>query len=64
VENRLTVGDLKCYLFARWLKSGALDYVPAEIVEMHAPLLAEHVERVRNHPKIAAYYAVRARQAC
>ena len=59
VENRLTVADLKCFLWVRWLKSGALDHVPADIVDSHAPLLAKHLERVKNHPKIAAYYAAR-----
>jgi glutathione S-transferase len=59
VENRLTVADLKCYLWVRWLQSGALDHVPADIVDKHAPLLAKHLERVKNHPKIAAYYAAR-----
>ena len=59
VENRLTVADLKCYLWVRWLRSGMLDYVPASIVDTHAPLLAKHLERVNNHPKIAAYYAAR-----
>ena len=59
VENRLTVADLKCYLLTRWLKSGVIDHVPADIVERHAPLLAKHLERVHNHPKIAAYYAAR-----
>ena len=32
-EKRLTVADLKCFLFVRWLKSGALDHVPADIVD-------------------------------
>ena len=59
VEKRLTVADLKCYLWVRWLKSGALDYIPADIVDKNAPLLARHMERVKNHPKIAAYYAAR-----
>ena len=59
VEKRLTVADLKCFLWVRWLKSGALDHVPADIVDQRAPLLAKHLERVRNHPKIAAYYAAR-----
>lgn len=59
VENRLTVADLKCFLWVRWLKSGMLDHVPADIVDRHAPLLAKHLERVQNHPKIAAYYAER-----
>jgi glutathione S-transferase len=58
-ENRLTVADLKCFLWVRWLKSGALDHIPADIVDRHAPLLAKHLERVRSHPRIAAYYAAR-----
>jgi glutathione S-transferase len=59
VEKRLTIADIKCYLWIRWLKSGALDHVPADIVDKHTPLLAKHFERVRNHPGIAAYYAAR-----
>ncbi|MGQ0429041.1 MAG: glutathione S-transferase [Gammaproteobacteria bacterium] len=59
VEKRLTVADIKCFLWVRWLKSGALDHIPADIVDTHAPLLAKHLERVRNHPKVAAYYAAR-----
>jgi glutathione S-transferase len=59
VENRLTVADLKCYLLVRWLKSGMLDHIPADIVDQHAPLLAKHLKRVENHPEIAAYYAAR-----
>jgi glutathione S-transferase len=59
VENRLTVADLKCYLLVRWLKSGMLDHIPADLVDQHAPLLSKHLERVENHPKIAAYYAAR-----
>lgn len=59
VEKRLTVADIKCFLWVRWLKSGALDHVPADIVDRHAPLLAKHFERVKNHPRIAAYYAAR-----
>lgn len=59
VENRLTVADLKCYLLTRWLTSGVLDHIPADIVDRHAPLLAQHLERVSNHPPIAAYYAAR-----
>jgi glutathione S-transferase len=59
VEKRLTVADLKCYLWVRWLKSGALDGIPAELVDRHAPLLVQHLARVQNHPGIAAYYAAR-----
>jgi glutathione S-transferase len=60
-ENRLGIADLKCYYWVRWLKSGALDHIPADIVDRHAPLLSRHLERVKSHPKIAAYYAARAK---
>jgi glutathione S-transferase len=59
VENRLTVADLKVFLFTRWLKSGALDHVPTDVVEKNAPLLAKHLERVKSQPKIAGWYAAR-----
>ncbi len=59
VENRLTVADIKCFLWLRWLKSGALDHIPIDIVDTNAPLLAKHLERVKHHPPIAAYYAAR-----
>ena len=59
VDRRLTVADLKCFLFVRWLKSGALDHIPADLVDQQAPLLAKHLERVSHHAKIAAYYAAR-----
>jgi len=58
-DKRLTVADIKCFLWVRWLKSGALDHVPADLVDGNAPLLAQHLERVKSHPKIAAYYAAR-----
>lgn len=58
-EKRLTVADLKCFLWVRWLRSGALDHIPGGLVDEHAPLLAKHLERVTNHPQVAAYYAAR-----
>jgi glutathione S-transferase len=61
VENRLTVADLKCYILVRWLKSGVLDGIPADIVDKYSPLLVKHLERVKGHPKIAGYYAARGR---
>jgi glutathione S-transferase len=58
-DKRLTVADLKVFLWVRWLKSGALDHIPADLPDRLAPLLVQHFERVRKHPKIAAYYAAR-----
>jgi glutathione S-transferase len=59
VENRLTVADLKCYIWIRALTDGGLDHIPDDFVTSNAPLLAQHMERVSSQPKIAAYYAAR-----
>lgn len=56
-DNRLTIADLKMYVWVAGLRSGVMDYIPADIVETTAPLLNEHFERIHQHPKIAAYYA-------
>lgn len=55
-DMRLTVADLKVFMLLRWLKAGVLDHIPADVVDRTAPLLVQHLERVRNHPKVAAYY--------
>ena len=59
VEKRLTVADLKVYMLVRWLRSGALDNIPKDLVDRVAPQLVKHAERVAAHPKVAAYYASR-----
>jgi glutathione S-transferase len=60
-DNRLTVADLKVFLWIRHLKSGNLDHVPADLADHVAPLLVAHFERVKNHPKIKAYYETRSK---
>ncbi len=62
-DKRLTVADLKVFLWVRWLKSGALDHVPADLPDRIAPLLVQHFERVGAHPKVAAYYKARKQAA-
>lgn len=62
-DRRLTVADLKVFMLIRWLKSGVLDHIPADIVQQHAPLLMQHLDRMMAHPKIAAYYAARKKAA-
>jgi glutathione S-transferase len=59
VDGRLTVADLKVFGLTRWLRSGALDYIPKDIVDRFAPLLVKHFERVSSHPKVADYYSRR-----
>ena len=56
-DGRLTVADLKVMVWVRSLRSGILDYVPADLPDKHAPKLVEHLERVLAHPKVAEYYA-------
>jgi glutathione S-transferase len=58
-DKRLTIADLKVYMLVRWLRSGALDYIPKDLVDRVAPALARHFDRVASHPKIAEYYARR-----
>lgn len=55
--DRLTIADLKVFMFIRQLKSGVLDYVPTDLPDRVAPKLVEHYERVKNNPGVAAYYA-------
>lgn len=55
-DNRLTVADLKVFVYLRHLISGGLDHVPADIVQQLAPALAEYDERIQNDPIVVAYY--------
>lgn len=58
-DDRLTVADLKTYIWIRHLQSGALDYIPVDLVERIAPELAAHARRIAAEPGVAAYYASR-----
>jgi prostaglandin-H2 D-isomerase / glutathione transferase len=55
-DKRLTVADLKIFMWTRWLRSGVLDYIPKDLVDRVAPLLVQHFERVASHPRVAEYY--------
>lgn len=58
-DRRLTVADLKVWMLVRWLRGGALDHIPKDLVDRTAPLLVRHAERLAAHPKVAEYYAAR-----
>jgi glutathione S-transferase len=58
-DGRLTVADLKVFVWIRHLRSGQLDHVPVDLPDRIAPRLVEHYERVKEHPAIKAYYAER-----
>jgi prostaglandin-H2 D-isomerase / glutathione transferase len=55
--DRLSVADLKVFVWIRHLKSGVLDHIPADLPDRVAPKLVKHYERVKDHPGIKAYYA-------
>ena len=58
-DKRLTVADLKVFMWIRWLRAGVLDHIPKDLVDRVSPLLAKHFERVAGHPKVAEYYTHR-----
>ncbi|MES2879261.1 MAG: glutathione S-transferase family protein [Pseudomonadota bacterium] len=56
-DQRLTIADLKVFVFVRGLNSGRLDHVPTDLVEKVAPLLSAHLQRITQTPAVAQYYA-------
>jgi glutathione S-transferase len=60
VENRLTMADLKVYVWVRSLNSGVQEHIPNDLVERVAPSLNAHFQRIDQTPEIAAYYQSKA----
>ncbi len=58
-DGRLTIADLKAFVHTRWLRSGALDHIPVDLVDRIAPALVEHQELTQQNPVVQAYYASR-----
>ena len=58
-DDQLTIADLKVFVQTRWLTSGSLDHIPADLVQRLAPALVDHQDRVERDPRVAAYYASR-----
>ncbi len=56
-DGRLTVADLKSFVWIRSLKSGVLDHIPSDLPDRVAPRLVQHMERIAAEPGVAAYYA-------
>lgn len=59
-DGRLTVADLRVFVWIRQLRSGRLDYLPTDLTDQLAPALVAHLARVQAHPGVAAYYAQQA----
>ncbi len=60
-DNRLTIADLKVFVFVQSLNAGRLDHIPTDLVEKVAPALNAHCQRIAATPAIAQYYAKFAR---
>ncbi|MGE0853182.1 MAG: glutathione S-transferase [Hyphomicrobiaceae bacterium] len=58
-DSRLTVADLKVFVWIRHVRSGQLDHVAVDLPDRVAPRLVEHYDRVKQHPAVKAYYAKR-----
>ncbi|MBL8482230.1 MAG: glutathione S-transferase family protein [Rhodocyclaceae bacterium] len=59
-DQRLTIADLKALVILRWISSGKLDHIPADLVATAAPSLAAYMDRIGATPGIVQYYAARA----
>ena len=55
--SRLTIADLKVFVFIRGLNSGHLDHVPTNLVETVAPKLNAHMRRIAQLPAVAQHYS-------
>ena len=53
-DQRLTMADLKVFVWIRHLRSGQLDHIPVDVVQFSAPMLVDHCERIANHPGIVS----------
>ena len=58
-DHRLTVADLKAFVILRWIGSGKLDHIPADLIETVAPRLGAFIDRIAGIPAIVQYYKMR-----
>lgn len=56
-DRRLTVADLKAFVWIRHLRSGNLEHVPGDFPDRLAPNLVTHCQRIEAHPGVRAWYA-------
>ena len=54
-DNRLTVADLKVFVYLNWIASGMLDHVPQNMID-DTPKLKEFWQRIQTTPEIMDYY--------
>ncbi len=56
-DARLTIADLKVFVWVNALCSGHLDHIPVSLVNEVAPKLMTHRQMVASIPTIQSYYA-------
>lgn len=56
VENRLTIADLKVFVYLSWLASGTLDHIPQNTLAESTPKLASFLSNIKSMPEVIEYY--------
>jgi glutathione S-transferase len=54
--EEISVADIKLFVIMGWFKRGALDHVPTDVLSGF-PKLQTLFEKVKNHPRVVAWYA-------
>jgi len=54
--DQVSVADIKLFVVVGWLKKGALDHVPTDVLD-HCPKLQTLFERVKSHPRVVDWYS-------
>jgi glutathione S-transferase len=54
--SQISVADIKAFVMVGWLKGGALDHVPTDVLAKYPKLEKLH-DSVEQHPKVIAWYA-------
>ncbi|WDE01575.1 glutathione S-transferase family protein [Thalassomonas actiniarum] len=56
IENRLSIADLKVFVWTRALSAGHLDFIPTDLVESCAPKLHRHMKFIAALAPVSQYY--------
>jgi len=56
VGEKLSMADLRVFVWISKLRTGDLPHVSSDFVDEHAPALVKHQKNIANHPAIVAYY--------
>jgi len=54
--DQISVADIKLFVVVGWLKKGALDHIPTDVLD-HCPKLLALFENVKSHPRVVDWYS-------